>query len=167
MRLSFLRYIFLLDVLVNIVSLHPLGDYHLHQLGRVNIARLLADGHLRDYRRGSDREADTDAGRKNLRERAGINDDSVLVEALYIRNIFARNAQIAVGVVLKNHNIVRFRELIELAALLERHRNARGILEVRNSIYHFCVRVLVKSLFESLDIHAVRIDGHADELRVI
>ena len=154
-------------MLVNVVSLHPLGDYHLHQLGRVNIDRLLADSHLCDYSRGSDREADTDAGRENFRERAGINDDSVLVEALYIRNIFARNAQIAVGVILENHNIVCLGELIELAALLERHRNARGILEVRNSIYHFCVRVLVKSLFESLYIHAVRIDGHADELRVI
>lgn len=133
----------------------------------MNVNGLLADGHLCGYRSGCNGEADTDTGRKDLREGARIDYYSVLVEALYIRNILARNAEVAVGIVLENHNAVSLCELIKLFALFKRHRDACGILKVRNGIYHFGVRVLVESLFESLDIHAVRLHGHADDFCVV
>ena len=155
------------EVRLVVVLGHKAVAEHLRPDIRVHVLALLADGHLGEHRLRADRVADAHARGDDLRERAGVEHDALLVEGLDRRQRLAGIAQVAVGVVLEDHHAVLLGEIVELFALLEAHRDAGGVLEIRDRVDELDVFLRPERLFERFHVHAVRIHRDADELRAV
>ncbi len=108
------------------------------------------------------------AGAMTLEKLPGIQDAAFGVHRLDGRDILTREAQLAVGIVLEDGDIVPAGKLIDLFALFERGRDAGGILEGRNGIEQLCVRVRLQRGLESASMSMPSLlHRHADELRAV
>ncbi len=74
-------------------------------------------------------------------------------------------AELAVGVVLDDPDVVLLDDLHELAAALERPGAPRRVLEVRDDVDRLRVRVGAQRLFEGGGVHPVVVGRHLDPAR--
>ncbi len=81
--------------------------------------------------------AEAHTGAHRLGKGAGVDRQPIWVERIDGRDFFAREAQIVIGIVFENDRSELMRQLDELLALFERHRNTGGVLEIGNHIDHF------------------------------
>ena len=133
----------------------------------MHIGGLLGDGQRHGQRLVKNEEAEAECRGHDLGEAAGIQDAALGVHRLDGRDILAGEAQLAVGIVLEDGDVVLAGKLIDLFALFERGRDAGGVLEGRNGIEQLCVRVRLQRGLERVDVHAVLLHRHADELRAV
>ena len=134
---------------------------------RVNILALLAYDHFLHNGLRSQRIADAHAGGNHLGEGTGVKHKAVLVQRLDRRDLFARKAQVAVWIILQNQHAVPFGQLVNTAALFGAHRDAGGILEIRNGVNEFRFWLFAQGPFQLGKVDAVGFHGNAAQAHLI
>ena len=142
---------------------NPLADPLGPHVG-VYIAALLCHHHLADELRRTGAESQTHARAEHLAEGPGIHHRAGGVEVLDGRHRFARDAQRAVGVILQHRHAVAHRQLVDGLALCQAGGVAGGVLEVGDAVEELGL-LIPEDLFQSLQIHAVRLQRHTGQPR--
>ena len=81
--------------------------------------------------------------------------------------MLAGEAQVAVGVVLQNEHAVFLCQGIHLFALFPAHRDAGGVLEIRDGVDEAGARLLAQDGLQLFHVHAVRLHRHAAQAGVV
>ena len=141
------------------------GD--LREVRAAQVGRLLDEQHLGQDRLGRGDPAQPQPGREDLGERAQV--DDLVVERAQRLHVPAVEAQPAVRVVLDHRDVVLARQLEQPAAALRRHRDAAGVLEVRDRVDELgAARTDALELgLEQVHAHAVVVHRHAADLGLV
>ena len=123
----------LLQVGVERAAAHELRRDVLVEDGRAEVQRLLADIDLVQQRFGAEDPAEPEAGGEDLGETPQVQ-GPLRRERIDRGHRFAAVAQLAVGAVLHDEEIVFAREFYQRLPLLQRHRLSARILEIRDHV---------------------------------
>jgi hypothetical protein len=149
----------LVEVLAPVAVLEVLDHEVLIQRRGAQVRGLLAQVQALQDRRGSGGPADPQARREDLRERARVGHVAAAVERVERRQRVTLVAQQAVRVVLEDHELLLVGDPDERLAPVQRHRDAAGVLEVRDRVDELGAPALVAQLgqrrLEHVDPHAV------------
>ena len=130
----------------------------------VDVLALLAHHHLLQDRLGPDGVAHPHAGGDDLGEGAGVDHHALGIQGLDGGHVLPGKAQIAVGVVLQDDDVVLPAQLIDFLALLQAHGDAGGVLEVGDGVQVLHVFLGVQGLLQLLGVDAVFLHGDAHQL---
>ena len=136
----------------------------LGQGGGVHVLGLLGHHHPLHEAAFRHQEANPQGGGHGLGKAAGEDHPAVGVHALEGRQKGALIPELAVGVVLQDHQIVPLGKGVDLFPLFQRCGEARGILEVGDDIDELCLGVRLDLLLQIRHVHPVRLHLHPHQL---
>ena len=152
------------NVCVEVVHVDELGDNELSLGGRLQGSCLSKEVVLLEDLAVCADPAEAVAGGEDLREGAEEYDKTLGVHALECGQVLALEAELAVGVIFNNGNLVLVYDLHELLAALQRPGAAGGVLEVGDDVDHLDVLGGCKNLLELFHDHAVAVGGDSNEV---
>ena len=152
------------NVLVKVIHVDELGNNELSLGGGLQGCSLSEEVVLLEDLAVCADPAETVAGSEDLGEGAEEYYEALGVHALECGQVLAFEAELAVGVILNNGNLVLVYDLHELLAALEGPGAAGGVLEVGDNIDHLDVLGGSQNLFELFHDHAVAVGGDSDEV---
>ena len=140
-------------------ALEKLGAHHLHQIGSVRIRGRLGVKQAQEHVSLGIAEAEAAARREYLRKAVGIHRVPRSVIILYGPQRLSAVAQLLIGVVLKDDDVVFAPELSQPFAPVRRQRLAGGILERGDDVNELGVQLLYLAL-HILHDHALIVALH-------
>ena len=89
------------------------------------------------------------------------------VHALNGRHVAAGEAEVTVGVVLQNDEVVLACQLVQPLPLFQRHHSAGGVLEIGNDIDQLRALACLDGFFHCCQVHAVLFHGNANQIDTV
>ena len=124
---------------VEIEHIEVLGDDHHGDGGGLKHGGLRDERHLVEYIGTAAYPAETVAGGEDLGEGAEVDHEILGVHRLECGQELALEAQLAVGVILDNGNLILVHDLHESLAALKRPCASAGVLEIGDDVDHLHV----------------------------
>ena len=152
------------DVGVQIEHVDPLGRLHLADGGRLQRGGLLHEVVLSQDLILSADPAQTVSGSQDLGEGAQIDHQTLGVQALQCGHILTLEAQLTVGVILDDGDLIAIDDLHELMTAIQIPGAAGGVLEIGNNVDHLHALGGGQDLLQLVHDHTAVIGGNFDEL---
>ena len=144
-------------------------DEGLRDDARAEVGPLLDHHHLLDQLGRADDPRHARAGRQYLGEGAGIDDAPALIHREDGRHMLSVVAEVSVGIVLEDDEVVFLGDLEQLCAALFGERRSRRVLEVDDRIDEFYIMSVFAPLLDDLrqqvDAESVLVAWHGEEAR--
>ena len=154
------------NVLVEVEHVDELGDNELRLGGSLQRRGLREEVVLLEDLAVSADPAQTVAGRQDLGEGAQEDNEALGVHALERGQVLTFKAELAIGVILNDGDLVLIDDVHELLAALERPGAAGRVLEVGDDVDHLDVLGRGEHFLKLFHDHAVAVGGDGDKVRL-
>ena len=156
-----------LNVLIQIISFHVSISNTLVKIGGVQVSALFNLHELSQQLVLSSDPAKTQARAEDLGEGAQEHNQALGIQGFQGRQDFALIAQLAIGVILNNGQVVLINNFHKCFTALHGPGTAGGVLEVRNYIDEFAVGSGCQNLVQLFGNQAAVIGGNFHKFRLV